>query len=662
MAAAILKESPHSDSALPPHVFRVILAFIISMFITLLSATIYQEQDHAPLMLPIASFVLTLLVFALLSKEFLQAITQELRKRSLSIATLVFVATGAAFLMSSWNLFRGNIAHLYFETAAMALTLYVISLTIDAHFKLKLSHALSAWTSSEQFSVVKILPNKQRWRITAEEISIGDCFEVDLHSPLPVDAVLISGSGDFDESHLTGEPLPIFKHAGDEVKAGTICRSGSAQFQALSRYDSSSLNGYFKRVLELKAKQSSFERLAEKGASLLLGVALLSASLTFIYNALNSSFQSALLNALSVLLISCPCGLAIATPIAFWLAIYRLEQAGVTVSGCGTAIEKLASVRTVLFDKTGTLTEGISIARVEPTTPLSEEEHMQLLSLAIALEAEHEHPIASAFRRYAHAHHLSPTSLIMTTILPGVGVEGLALLNGQTVSIALVNSRHHASLALETNQLAFLLNGNLKLIFTLEHKPKAHAPQAISALQSLGLNVAVLTGDSSPKPDFLSCHYHNALSAAEKAALINTYQTQFGPSVFVGDGINDLEAMTTATTAIAMFQGANQTKTIADFTLFHPNLLMISEMIAFARTAKRKVTLNLLWAIGYNTIGITLAALGFLTPLWAIAIMSASSAIVTLNSLSLLKTNPSLSNLAQPSSHLPAQLLPESLA
>ncbi len=657
MAATLLKESPKAESAFPPHLFRVILAFIISMFITLLSATIHQEQENAPIALSVVSFALTLLVFALLSKEFLRAISQELRKRSLSIATLVFVGTSAAFLISSLNLFRGDVAHLYFETAAMALTLYVVSLTIDAHFKLKLSNALSAWTSNASMSVIKLSPNGQRWRINAEDLSLGDCFELDSNSPFPVDAVLTKGFGDVDESHLTGEPLPIFKQTGDEVKAGAIWHGGTAQFQATSEYKSSSLNRYFKRVLELKAKQSSFERLAEKGASLLLMIALSVASLTFSYGLLNLSLDMALLNALSVLLISCPCGLAIATPIAFWLAIYRLEQAGVTVSGCGTAIEKLASVKTVLLDKTGTLTDGITIARIDSIAQLSDEERTQLLSLAIALESEHEHPIAEAFRTYAHAHNLSPASLVMTRVLSGIGVEGTALLNGETVSLALLNSQHHFTAQLKPNQLGLVMNGELKLAFTLAHQPKPQVQQAFSALQSLGLKVAVLTGDASPKPDFLLCEYHNALSPEAKARLVKEYEQNVGASVFIGDGLNDLEAMTTATTSIALFQGANQAKTTADFTLFHSNLLMIAEMIAFARTAKRKVVLNLVWAISYNTMGIALAAFGFLTPLWAIAIMTASSAMVTLNSLSLLKSNPSLSTLARRTSATPSQAL-----
>ncbi len=657
MAATILKESPKAESALPPHLFRVILAFIISMFITLLSATIHQEREHAPIALSVVSFALTLVVFALLSKEFLRAITQELRKRSLSIATLVFVGTSAAFLISSWNLFRGDVAHLYFETAAMALTLYVVSLTIDVHFKLKLSNALSAWTSNASMSVIKLSPDGQRWRTSAEDLSLGDGFELDSNSPFPVDAVLTKGFGDVDESHLTGEPLPVFKQTGEAVKAGAIWRGGTAQFQATSEYKSSSLNRYFKRVLELKAKQSSFERLAEKGASVLLAIALSVAIITFVYDLLNLSLDTALLNALSVLLISCPCGLAIATPIAFWLAIYRLEQAGVTVSGCGTAIEKLASVKTVLLDKTGTLTDGITIARIDSATQLSDEERTQLISLAIALESEHEHPIAEAFRTYAQAHNLSPASLVMTRLLPGIGVEGVAILNGESVSLALLNSHHHFTAQLKPNQLGLVVNGQLKLIFTLAHQPKPQVQQAISALHALGLKVAVLTGDASPKPDFLSCEYHNALSPEAKATIVKDYEQNFGAAVFIGDGLNDLEAMTTASTSIALFQGANQAKTTADFTLFHPNLLMIAEMIAFARTARRKVMLNLVWAISYNTMGILLAAFGFLTPLWAIAIMTASSAMVTLNSLSLLKSNPSLSTLAQRTSAMPAQAL-----
>lgn len=649
MAATILKESRSSDvSLLPTHALRVALAFIASMFVTIFSATIYQEQENAPLALSIASFALTLLVFGLLAKEFLQAIGQELRKRSFSIATLVFVGSGAAFAVSSWNLTRGDVRHLYFETAAMALTLYVISLAIDAHFKLKLSRALSAWTKRQAISVVKLSPDSRKWRIDASALEVGDEFELDLDFPLPVDAVLTQGFGEFDESHLTGEPLLVFRQAGEAVKAGATFKSGTARFRATSRYDSSSLNRYFARVLELKAKQSSFERLAEKGASALLFVALFAAATTFVYHARAVSLDEGLLNALSVLLISCPCGLAIATPIAIWLTIHRLEQAGVTVSGGGAAIEKLASVKCLLLDKTGTLTDGVAIASVEAVAPLSREEKTRLLSLAVALESAQEHPIAQAFRDYAARNEIPPASLETTRVLQGKGVEGTAFINGERVWLALLNARDERALTLKPHQLGLFLNGKLALLFSLSHQAKADAQRAMEAAERLGLKVAVLTGDGAPKPDFIKRDYHNALSPEQKAELVKRYERDVGAAVYVGDGLNDLEAMTTATTSIALFRGANQAKSLADFTLFNSSLLMIAEMIAFARSAKRKALTNIVWAIGYNSVGILLAAFGFLTPLWAIAIMTASSTMVTLNSLSLLKANPALHRLSRP--------------
>lgn len=661
MAATILKESRQTaPSLLPPHLFRVALAFIVSMFVTLFSATIYQEREHAPFALSVASFALTLLVFALLSKEFLQAIGQEIRKRSLSVATLVFVGSGAAFFVSTLNLLRGDIERLYFETAAMALTLYVISLSIDAHFKLKLSSALSAWTRNESVSVVKIFPDERRWRCDASELAVGDEFELDKDSPLPVDATLTRGFGEFDESHLTGEPLPTFKQAGETVKAGAIFKGGNARFQAMSLCDTSSLKRYFNRVLELKAKQSSFERLAEKGASALLVVALLVSAVTFAHYAHRVSMDVGLLNALSVLLISCPCGLAIATPIAIWLAIYRLEQAGVTVSGAGAAIEKLASVKCALFDKTGTLTDGITIESVEVVAPISDAEKNELIALAVALESALDHPVAQAFRDYGARNEILPAPLERASALEGKGVEGTATLGGRLVSIALLNARDERATSLRPNQLALFVNGELKLLFALAHRAKSEVKQAMAAMKELGLKTAILTGDSAPKPDFIDGDYRNALSPEQKAELVKRYEREFGAAVYVGDGVNDLEAMTTATTSIALFRGANQAKSLADFTLFNPSLLMLAEMIAFARAAKRKVMMNLVWAIGYNGVGIALAALGFLTPLWAIAIMTASSAAVTLNSLSLLKANPTLAHFSRGASlesDLPSPIL-----
>jgi Cu+-exporting ATPase len=645
MAATVLRESKqHNPSPIPAYVFRVALAFILSMFVTLFSATIHQENGSAPAALSWTSFAATLLVFGLLSKEFFQAISQEIRKKSLSIAALVFVGSFSAFAISSWNLFQGRHQSLYFETAAMALTLYVVSLSIDAHFKLKLSKAVDNWSKAQSFSIVKIFPNDSRLRLSGAELQIGDIFQLDSNAPLPVDALLISGEGEVDESHLSGEALPISKQTGDALLAGSIWLKGEARLQAVSLFRASSLARYFQRVSELKSKQSSYERLAEKGASALLLVALIAALVALVFNALFSTLEIGLFNALSVLLISCPCGLAIATPIAFWIAIYRLEQAGVMAASGGVGLEKIASVKCVLLDKTGTLTDGIEIIGVQPVAPMTNDEKNVWIEQALALEAELVHPIAQAFRNYAKQHELLPAKIEGASLVLGKGIQAEATGFDKPARLSILN--HAASPRLKPNELGLFADDELKLVFTLSHQPKPQTEQAISALQQLGLTVAVLTGDRALQPDFIRCAYHAGLSPEAKARLVKDYQKKFGAALFVGDGLNDLEAMTSATASMAMFNGANQAKTLADFTLFNSDFRTVAEVISFAKTAKKKVLTNLIWSFSYNSVGILLAAFGLLNPLWAIAIMSASSSFVTLNSLSLLKSRPTLSNLA----------------
>lgn len=645
MAASILNESKETTSSpLPSYIFRVALAFILSMFITLLSATIHQENANAPIALSWSSFVLAVIVFALLSNVFFQAVSQEFRKKSFSIATLVFIGSFSAFAMSSWNLFQSKHQNLYFETAAMALTLYVVSLSIDAYFKLKLSKTVEFWSKELSPAVIKIFPDQSRLRLSGRDLRIGDVFQLDSNTPLPVDALVVNGEGEVDESYLTGEALPVLKKYGDVLQAGSIWLNGEAALQATSPFHSSSLNGYFKRVSELKSKQSSFERLAEKGARVLLTVALFASCATLLYHVAFSTFETGLFNALSVLLISCPCGLAIATPIAFWIAIYRLEQAGIVVSSGGAGLEKLASTTCVLLDKTGTLTEGIEISTVESCKPMTADEKDYWLALALSLEAELVHPIAEAFRAYAQRHELLPRKLHNLELITGKGVQAEMAEADKSIRLSILN--HFSFPRLKVNEVGLFVDDELKLIFTLSHQPKVQAEQAIYALQRAGLSVAVLTGDPADKPDFIHCDYHAGLSPEAKTKLVQAYQKKFGAVLFVGDGLNDLAAMTSATSSIALFKGANQAKSIADFTLFHSDLTIVAEMISFSKTAKKKVLANLIWSLSYNSIGIALASFGFLNPLWAIAIMTASSSFVTLNSLSLLKSHLTLSNFA----------------
>lgn len=635
-------------SPLATYFLRWIIATVLAMFLVLLSVTIHHEGNTAPYFLRWLSLFLATGVFLLLGQEFVQALLQEISRRQLSIASLVFVGSSSAYLLSTWHVVIGDDG-LYFETAAMILSLFVGSLILDAYLKSRLARISQLWTVEDEAEVDCLRDDGTIWRTPVDDLRIGDIFIPEKDAPIRVDADVVSGSGQIDTAHLTGEPDPIVRQTGDSISAGSQYLEGDLRLRVTAPADASSLQHYLQRLTNLRAKPGEYEKLASRGASYLLGFVMTVAVLTFGFYIWQGSLHAAWVNSLSVLLIGCPCAMSIATPAAMWIANHRLHRAGVVVTGGGLAIEKLATVRKVLFDKTGTLTDGMAVDTILAGADYRGRDVNHLISILAGLQAEQRHPIARAIRSYAQRYQLAVVPVSGVSTLPGLGVQGVLKQGDVAHDLLFVNRHHPLAANLSENVHGLFMDGQHMLTMTFTQAPRGNIQGAIRRLKTeMGINSAVLTGDPNPAAAaFESIPYHAGCTPDDKARLVDDYNATNGHILFVGDGINDLLAMARAEVTVAIASGANLAKSEADFVVFHPDLAILPEMISFARQVRGRIILNLLWAVIYNFFGIGLAAFGFLNPLLAITFMILSSTFVTLNSLRLFNQNPYLTQLSE---------------
>ena len=723
---------------------RFALALIASMFLIFISLTLHFEAGQAPAGLRYLSLLLATGVMVLLAGPFLDNLKRELADRRLSLASLIFAGSGAAFLLSAWNTLSAGFGGLaapagpdagptYFETSAMILTFYIGSLLIDTRIKRGMSAYTRLWQTERAPEVLRIVdadgggedahpPAEEHaaevpWsesgrlrtvRTSVELLAEGDRFLAEAGQPVLTDSVVAGGAGLVDEAHLTGEPDPVRKKSGDRITAGSVSMDGGLVLQVAQPYSESSLQEYLRRARAMRSRPGYYERVAARGASILLVFVMTAAFAGLAWHTWNAGLPYALQVFLAVLLIGCPCAFSISTPAALWVANQRLHRSGVIAMGGSQALEKLSEMKVVLFDKTGTLTEGVafrSIHRVtdDPAWPVE-----RLMRLAGGLEMDQVHPFARALRRYLDQHGLDPVWPKEARLLSGQGMEGCFEETGadpvpsgvepspsgsepspsgsepspsgtepspsgvepspsgtelspsgasagerdpstrKTRCVLLVNSSHpDAADKLDDSELGLFLDGQLMLRLRLYQPPRRHLWEVVRRLQEQNkVAVAVVTGDpAEAAPDMPDIPYHKGCSPEEKAELVDVYRRQYGPVMFVGDGTNDLMAINKADLGVGVYSGTMSIRNHADFVLFHPNLSVVPEMLAFSGKITGTIRLNFFWAVAYNFVGIGVALMGLLHPFFAIVAMMLSSLFVTFHSASLQRRQPSLGEL-----------------
>jgi Cu+-exporting ATPase len=600
--------------------------------------------------------VLTVAVMTVLSPETYRRAFAAARHRTTNMSTLVAIGTLSAFAWSatatlSPNVFlsHGLAPDVYFEAVDFILAFLLLGAWLDSRAKRSTQSALAAFAQLVP-PTARVLRDGVETELPIAELHPGDHVLLRPGECIPVDGLILTGSSSVDESLLTGESAPVLKQPQSKVIGGTINLDGPLTVEATTLGAASVLAQLRRLLSEAQSSRAPMQKLADRASAIFVPVVLGLAVLTFVaWVAIDHSLPRAFAASIAVLVIACPCAMGLAVPAALTVGIGRAAQLGILVKN-GEALERLAQTRNLAFDKTGTLTEGhprILAADFAPDVPASSQRN--LLELAAALEHSSEHPLARAVLAFVNPTQSIPLSDIKT--IPGHGIT--ATYNGQPAAIgnasllpAAVGSNQPAS-----TQLHLLLDHREVLTLSATDALRASAAPALSQLQALHITPHILTGDNPATAAAIAkslsipeAQTHAQLLPADKLTVLKELQQQ-APTAMAGDGLNDAAALAQADTGIAISgdgAGTDLTREAADIILMQPDLTRIPQAIRLARRTTRTMRQNLGWAVGYNLLGLPIAA-GvlyphfhiLLSPILASAAMALSSTSVLCNSLRL---------------------------
>ena len=624
-----------NDFSIPHNLLiRWIIAFVCSMLLVLLSITSHLEQS-LPLAVQYFSLFLATTVLMLLGREVFKSLLNELESVRLSLASLIFLGTAASYLISLYNFFyAGNPT--YFETSAMLLCFYVGSIMVDIRLKDKIRRETKNW----QMAIPEVLvkdKNGHKTRKPADQIKKSESILTEIGASVPVDGVLKSELGCVNESFLTGEEQPVTKKKGEQILAGSIAYDHHLEIKPVTGYSESSLQKYWQRYRNISVHSTRIEELAQRFARYMLMVIIPVALLVFGWYSWFYTIEMGLNNGLSVLLISCPCAFAIAVPAALWIAQSVLQNNGILTLSDSRGLEQLAKSDHLIFDKTGTLTKKAEIYQfVQINHSLS---RSNILNLMYALEAEQEHPIAEAIRRYSENGTEKRPQIEQLSVEQGMGISGIVKRDDSNFRTGIYNHLHEqAGGQLQNGEYGLYVEDELIAKWSIYYPLKHHVREMLSSL-SKSYSISILSGDPVPKKELTGQDwiYLASQSPEEKATYVEECRKRGESVFFIGDGINDLMAMAKADVTLAMFEGANQAKTDADFVQYHPDIQMVPRLLSLAGRTKRTLYQNIFWAIIYNFVGLFLAIGGYLNPVISIGAMILSSIFVTVNSVRIKK-------------------------
>lgn len=555
-----------------------------------------------------------------------------------------------------------SMGNLYFESAGTILSLVTVGKYLETRSKSKTGGAIEALIDLAPKSATVVAEDGAETTVDVDSILPGQVLRVRPGESIPVDGVVLEGSSAVDESALTGESIPVEKTAGDTVNAATVNRTGSFTFRATRVGADTSLAKIIQLVEDANATKAPIARMADKVAGVFVPVVFVISVVTFVvWMALTGSMNEALTSAVAVLVISCPCALGLATPVAIMVGTGKGAEMGILFKSA-EALENLRSVGTVVLDKTGTVTRGkpavtdiVVATRADGSPAMSEK---SLLKLAAALERSSEHPLAEAIMAECEARGIVARMVEDFAAVPGRGVTAR---EGQNViaagNVRLMNELGVTVPAGLTEQFAaegktplfFAKNGELVGTIAVADEVKETSAGAIAALRKLGVDVRMLTGDNRVTAEAIARRVGLTseqviadVLPADKERHVRELQDAGGKVAMVGDGINDSPALARADVGLAIGTGADIAKEGADVVLMRSDLMDVARAIELSRATIRNIKQDLFWALFYNGIGIPLAAGVFfpltgwqLSPMFGAAAMSLSSVCVVSNALRL---------------------------
>lgn len=584
-----------------------------------------------------------------------------LKNKSANMDVLVALGTSAAYFFSLylvWEWLQAGskgMPDLYFEASAVIITLVLLGKLFEARAKGRTSQAIQKLLSLQAKSARVIRENREV-EIPIEEVVAGDLVIVRPGEKIPVDGEIVEGHSAVDESMLTGESIPVDKKVGDTVIGATLNKHGSLKIKATKVGKETALAQIIRVVEEAQGSKADIQRIADKISGIFVPVVVTIAIITFMIwyiIAQPGDLRAALIPSISILVIACPCALGLATPTSIMAASGRAAELGLLFKS-GEHLEKAQSIDTVVLDKTGTITKGEpSLTDVLVEKGFTEEE---ILQLAASVENPSEHPLAKAIVQGAKEKGISLLEARDFTAIPGYGIQ--ATVNGQTIlvgnrklmkekGISLTEPLEQSmqQLEMEGKTAIYIAVGEtLAGIVAVSDTVKDTSKVAIARLKELGLDVIMLTGDNQHTAKAIARQVGitkviSDVLPEQKREEIKKLQSQGKKVAMVGDGINDAPALATADIGMAVGTGTDIAIEAADITLMRGDLNSVADAIIMSRKTMRNIKQNLFFAFFYNSIGIPVAALGFLAPWLAGAAMAFSSVSVVLNALRLQKVN-----------------------
>jgi Cu+-exporting ATPase len=596
--------------------------------------------------------------------RFFSGAVKAARQKTSDMNTLVALGAFSAYIYSAMVVLfpqffgkDGVVTHVYFDGAAMIVTLILLGRLLEARSKGKTASAIKRIVGLRP-KTARVVKDGNEIDIPIEAVVRGDVILVRPGEKIPTDGVVLSGASSVDESMLTGESIPVSKDAGRDVFAATVNKSGSFTFKATKVGAQTALAQIIRLVEEAQGSKAPIQRMADKVASVFVPVVFCIAVVTFfvwLFLVPEAVFSRALLNFVSVLIIACPCAMGLATPTAVMVGTGLGAENGVLIKG-GEILENACRVTTVVFDKTGTLTKGEPEATdVVPSEGVTRE---KVLDIAVAIEALSEHPLALAVVKKGKEEGRSPKATERFEAISGFGAQ--AFVDGKKCFLG--NRRFVRQQGIGMKQMEAqgerLANQGKTVVFVVEEDrllglialsdvPKGSAAPAVASLKAMGLAVVMITGDNAKTAQGVGqiVGIERVLAEvlpSDKAQEIRRLQNQGEVVAMVGDGINDAPALTTADVGIAVGAGTDVAVEASDITLMRDDLNGIALAIRLSFDTMKVIRQNLFWAFFYNSLGIPIAAgvlypfLGILlNPVFAAAAMALSSVSVVSNSLRL---------------------------
>lgn len=666
------------DKTTPMLIKRLIASLVF------LAVLMYFSMGHMMWNWPLPSFyndnhiamgltqmLLTIAVMIINQKFFISGFKGLLNKAP-NMDTLVALGSSAAFVYSTYALFAMTNAQVngdaeavmaymhefYFESAAMILALITVGKTLEARSKGKTTDALKGLMKLAP-KTANIIINDKETQVSIEEVKKDDIFVVRPGENIPVDGIIIEGNSAVDESVLTGESIPVDKAEGDKVSAATINQSGFIKCRATRVGEDTTLSQIIKMVSDAAATKAPIAKVADAVSGVFVPIVICIAIVTaIIWLLLGQSFGFALARSISVLVISCPCALGLATPVAIMVGS-GVGAKNAIMFKTAVSLEQAGKTQIVALDKTGTITNGTpKVTDIEAVNGYSEEE---LLFIAHSVEKKSEHPLAKAIIDYVDENNIKSAEVTNFKALAGNGLSAIlageevnagnykfisSVINNENNVIAEINKKAEKMADEGKTPLFFAKNGKLVGIIAVADTIKEDSPRAIEELKNMGIYVVMLTGDNerTAKAVGAKAGVNEVIAGVlpdGKESVIRSLKEK-GKVAMVGDGINDAPALTTADTGIAIGAGTDVAIDAADIVLMKSKLSDVPAAIRLSRATLRNIHENLFWAFIYNIIGIPLAAGAFialfgwqLNPMFGAAAMSLSSFCVVTNALRL---------------------------